>query len=57
MGNTDCAPGYTCIALSADAGAGGTCTQLCRTNPDCTMGTCIGEIACGTAAAGLRFCQ
>jgi len=57
MGNTDCAPGYSCIIRSADAGASGTCTQLCRTNPDCTMGMCTGEIACGTAATALRFCQ
>jgi hypothetical protein len=56
MGSSDCAAGYTCVNLSTDGGTAGTCTQLCKTNTDCTSGMCTGTIACGTTPTNFKFC-
>jgi hypothetical protein len=58
MGGGDCAPGYTCISRSSDAGAAaGECLQLCRTQMDCASGMCIGNLTCSGMPNGLHFCQ
>jgi hypothetical protein len=57
MGGGDCAPGYTCINRASDGGVTGECLQLCRTQPDCTSGMCVGNLSCGGMSNGLHFCQ
>jgi hypothetical protein len=52
---SDCAPGYICLRGGADGG--GTCTQECRTDPDCTAGKCTGLLYCDTVATTYKYCQ